>query len=292
MKKNKLIKLKFFLLFLLFLFLKIFFNILNEQKYNRDEITLITALFKIKSKYNFANYENWVKNLLQINTSILFFVDREIFPKIKSMRPKILQNKTVWIKTDIQEFYTYKKFKIDFQRAHDIDKEKRIHTVLLYLVWAEKCFFIKKAIKLNFFKSKCFYWIDAGFFRKKNVIQNLNGWPSNKKCIEDPRVLVNSIRTKEVTNKELKILKNLDTNNSIFKSFMNKKNVGGGFFGGKSDYLLKFIKLYVKTIKLFIKHSIFIGKDQNLFAYIAYLRKDIVKTIYSGDWYYLFDYLK
>ena len=36
----------------------------------------------------------------------------------------------------------------------------------------------------------------------------------------------------------------------------------------------------------------FIGKDQNLFAYISYLNKDIVNIIYSGKWKYFASYLK
>ena len=208
------------------------------------------------------------------------------------MRPKKLQDKTVWIKTNIQNFYSYKIFYKNFQKDYETDKEKKIHSVLLYLVWAEKCFFLKKAIEKNFFKSKCFYWIDAGFIRKKEIIKDLNGWPSEKRCIEDERVLINSIRKKKMTNEELKILKNLNSNNILFNKFMSEPNVGGGFFGGQPNYLLKFIKLYEETIKLFIKNSIFIGKDQNLFAYIAYLHQDLVKIIYSGDWHYFFFYLK
>ena len=172
-----------------------------------------------------------------------------------------------------------------------IKKKKYIQ---FYYIWygQKNVFFLKKAIEKNFFKSKCFYWIDAGFIRKKEIIKDLNGWPSEKRCIEDERVLINSIRKKKMTNEELKILKNLNSNNILFNKFMSEPNVGGGFFGGQPNYLLKFIKLYEETIKLFIKNSIFIGKDQNLFAYIAYLHQDLVKIIYSGDWHYFFFYLK
>ena len=63
-----------------------------------------------------------------------------------------------------------------------IDKEIKIHTILLYVLWAEKCYFLKRAINRNYFNSKCFYWIDAGFFRSfKKTYKYLNNWPSKKK---------------------------------------------------------------------------------------------------------------
>lgn len=170
-----------------------------------------------------------------------------------------------------------------------IDKEIKIHTILLYVLWAEKCYFLKRAINRNYFNSKCFYWIDAGFFRSfKKTYKYLNNWPSKKKCFEDPRVIINSIRN--LTIKEIEGFKNF--NIQIYNQIIRKTNVAGGFFGGKSFYLLKFISIYYKTIKLFIKKDMFIGKDQNLFAYISYLNKDIVNIIYSGKWKYFASYLK
>ena len=66
---------------------------------------------------------------------------------------------------------------------------------LFYLEWAEKCNFLKKAIINNYFDSTCFYWIDAGYFRKEYEIGNYtNNWPSTKKCYEDKRFLLYQIR--------------------------------------------------------------------------------------------------
>ena len=139
-----------------------------------------------------------------------------------------------------------------------------------------------------YFNSKCFYWIDAGFFRSYNNTERyLNNWPSSKKCFEDPRVIINSIR--RLSKNELDGFKKLDI--KIYYNIVRKTNVGAGIFGGKSDYLVKFILIYYKTIKLFIKKNMFIGKDQNIFAYIAYLNKNIVNIIYSGEWKYFAFYL-
>ena len=256
------------------------------KHYSKDDITLVTALFKIKSKFSFDKYLLWVENLLLLNHSIVFFVDKNISNIIKNKRPKLYENKTVWIELSIDQFYSYKKFGKNFAESYIIDKEKAYHTIPLYLVWAEKCFFVKKAIKYNYFQSKCFYWIDAGYFRDKED-KYVNNWPSSKKCKEDPRVIINGIRN--ISEQEILQLKNF--NISFYNNFINKNNVGGGLFGGKSYFILKFINLYYKTIVKFIKNNMFIGKDQNLFAYISYLNPKIVKIINSGLWRYFKVYL-
>ena len=187
----------------------------------------------------------------------------------------------------MENFISYKYFLKDFRESHKIDYEKNIHSIPLYLVWAEKCFFLKRAIMKNFFNSSCFYWIDAGYFRTRNISRYLNGWPSSKKCYEDPRVIMNSVRL--INEKEIKGFLKLSFR--IFNNFIKKVNVGGGFFGGGVHFLIKFIDLYYKTIKIFIKKELFIGKDQNLFAYISYSNKDVVKIIYSGNWFFFESFL-
>jgi hypothetical protein len=50
---------------------------------------------------------------------------------------------------EMEDFYSYKNFGKEFNESFYIDIEKSIHTVPLYLVWAEKCSFLKKAIINN-----------------------------------------------------------------------------------------------------------------------------------------------
>ena len=68
----------------------------------------------------------------------------------------------------------------------------------------------------------------------------LNNWPSIKKCNEDPRVIINGIRI--IHKNEINGLKNFDFNTHY--KFMNNYNIGSALFGGKSNYLIKFIYLY------------------------------------------------
>jgi hypothetical protein len=266
-------------------------NILNIDKINeinsnyiKDDITLVSAFYKIKSKHSFIEYMNWIENFFQINRSIVFFVDKYIYKEIIRKRPKKYQYKTIWIKVDITDFYSYKYFLKEFKESYELDFEKKIHSVPLYLIWAEKCNFLKIAAIKNFFKSKCFYWVDAGCFREKKEISKFTqDWPSTQNCLEDGRVIFNEIR--HASKLEIIGLKNF--NSRVHINFQHYCNIDGSMFGGGKKSTINFCNLYYKTIKLFVKNKIFIGNDQNLFAFIAYMNKGLVKLVYSGKWFYL-----
>ena len=262
-------------------------NFEESIEYEQDDLTIVTAYYKIKSKHPFSVYLSRLKNFVKLNHSIVFFASKSFINNIKELRPKNLLNKTKFIEMEIEDFYSYKKFGKEFNESFFIDIEKRRHSVPLYLIWAEKCFFLKKAILNNYFNSKCFFWIDAGFFINSNLMNNYINWPSTKKCYENPKVLINSIR--KVPDLEKKNL--LDLNFQTYEQFQKKTNVAGNAFGGQPKYLMKFIYYYYKTIKLFIRHKFFIGKDQNLFAFVVFSHPEIVNLVHSGKWYYFIKYL-
>jgi hypothetical protein len=218
---------------------------------------------------------------------LVFFSSKTFINVIKNIRPKNLHYKTIFIELEMEDFYSYKKFGKEFNESFYIDRENSYHTVPLYLIWGEKCSFLRRAILINYFNSKCFYWVDAGIFMKPHSIDKYINWPSKKKCYENPKVLINSIR--KVNDQERKDILNFDL--KAHKKFQRKTNVAGGIFGGQKKYLLKFIDYYYDTIKLFISHKIFIGKDQNLFAFVVFSHPEIVNLVHSGKWYYFIKYL-
>ena len=274
------IKFKIILLILLSFFLENFlpynnlFSLNKEYNYNytMDNITLVTAFYNIESKHSFNEYLEWINNILKINRSMVFYTEKSTYKKIKKMRSKELKKKTIWIEYNMKDFYSYKHYLKEFKETYNLDIEKSYHSVPLYLIWAEKCKFLENAIIKNYFNSTCFYWVDAGYFRNSKTINSYLNWPSSKKCFEDPRVIFNALRNS--SKSEIEELRNFNINTHI--EFQRKDNVGGGMFGGKSKFINKFVNLYYNTIELFVKKKIFIGKDQNLFAYISYLHPEII----------------
>ena len=137
--------------------------------------------------------------------------------------------------------------------------------------------FLKKAIKQNYFKSKIFYWVDAGFFREggNGMEKYINNWPSTKICFEDDRVILGKLREFNESEKQ----KIINLGDDARESFNITLNVGGGFFGGQIKNSLKFIDLYYDSIRLFFKKNLFIGKDQNIFLYMALAHPEIIKLV-------------
>ena len=255
-----------------------------------DNITLVTALFKLKSnRHRFNEYLIWIENLLQINKPIVFYIEPSLLNTIKEKRPKIYENKTIWIERNFSDLYAYKHDLKKFQETYIIDKAKFKHTVDLYIIWSEKVNFLNESIEKNYFNSKYFFWVDAGLFRdenKKQMIPYYNNWPSLEKIEKDPRVKLNGIR--KISKEELDKLMNFDS--YTHNKFMNDYNVAGGFFGGRTDYLIEFRKLYYEILELFYKHKKYIGTDQNLFTIVGYLHPEIVNIINSGDYSFLKKY--
>ena len=86
---------------------------------------------------------------------------------LKEMRPKEFKRKTKFIELEMTDFYTYRHFYKDSKRSFEIDTENNYQAVLYISYGLKKSMFLKKAILLNYFNSKCFYWVDAGYFREK-----------------------------------------------------------------------------------------------------------------------------
>ena len=254
----------------------------------QDNITLVTTLYKIKDRrHKFEEYLKWVENLLRINKPIIFFIQPGLLEIIKEKRPKIYENKTIWIERNFSDLYAYKNYLQQFKDTYIIDKAKYKHSIGLYIIWSEKVNFLKEAIEHNYFKSKYFFWVDAGLFRNDEEIESyIYNWPSIEKLEKDPRVTLNGIR--KITKEELDKLMNFD--NITHDKYMNDVNVAGGFFGGRFDYLIEFRKFYYEVLELFYKNNKYIGTDQNLFAIVGKLHPEIANIIISGDYSFLYNY--
>ena len=71
-------------------------NFKQSIKYEPDDLTLVTAYYKIKSKHSFPEYLRRLKSFVKLNRSIVFFTSKTFINIIKKMRPNNLQNKTIF----------------------------------------------------------------------------------------------------------------------------------------------------------------------------------------------------
>jgi len=279
LEKNKPNQIKIYLFhFLIALYIYFGFIEFNKTKnYQKDDLTLVSAYYRIKSKHTPEQYLKWINNIVNLNKSIVFFTNKKFMPILKDLRPKDLHHKTVFIELEIEDFFSYKNFYKQFNLSYEIDYENKYHTVPLYLIWAEKCMFLKKAILNNYFQSKCFYWIDIGYFRenKRDMKKYINNWPNTKKCFSNNRILMGQL--KKFTKIEKEKILNFDYNSHI--KLNRHLNVAGNIFGGQIENTIKFVDYYYEAIRLFIKKKIFIGRDQTIFTYVAFAHPEIIELI-------------
>ena len=73
------------------------FNQNNGINFPQDDVTLVTAYYRFRSKHRIFYYNEWMRNFLRINKSIIFFLEKSNFKKILYKRPKEYLNKTIWV---------------------------------------------------------------------------------------------------------------------------------------------------------------------------------------------------
>lgn len=255
-------------------------NLIQSHKMKYETyITVVTCYFKIKSKYSDEKYKIWIKMFLNIPMNIIIFTDLESFEFIKECRNKYL-NKTKIIVIKLNEFEMYKHIDY-FNYSYTIDPEKTIHSPELYLIWAEKPYFVKKSIELNPFNSKWFFWCDIGCCRNPqyaNMYLTFPNWISILNY-ETNKIIYSKIQDFLASD-------NIKYENGILKLYtMNLSpiyltRIQGGFFAVHETMISKLIELYNTTFNLFKNNKIFGGKDQ----YIMY-----TMLLYNPEYFKIID---
>ncbi len=260
-----------------------------------DDITLVTAYFKLeRNKYN-TDYIDWMGNLLlNLDKNLIIFTDEFTEQLIKDMR-KNYENKTLIIKMKLNEFHSVKYLDY-FIKDHLRDKYRHLRNPNLYMIWNEKLKFIEKAIDINPFKTNYFSWIDIGYVRNKIYVDKYikKGFPDISKLTEDKIYMLNI--DYNFTKEDF-----IDPYNSKFQMIDNK--IGGGFIIGNSINLKKMIKeFYEVIIPEYIKRNYFLGEDQTLYTSLYLKRPDLITLIKGNDdettiqycqmrWFYFLKYL-
>lgn len=281
-------------------------------KMSTHPVTIVSGLWNVRSKRPFSTYAVWAKNFLSLDAHMVLFIDPTIRAQIEPLRPAAYRNRTLWVDTTLEDFWTAR-YRPTFEEHWKIDHERGYHTPELYMIWAEKAPMLKRAIGLNPFNSSCFYWTDFGCFRddpKKcacvfvcvcvvhthTILLTLTRtpwtdlhWPGAERCEEDPRVILLKIRDFEQS--EIERFRSVELQRD---AFTKPASVGGGIYGGRWDYVLKFHDAYFAMLERFAAKKYFIGKDQTILVCVAYNHPDLVNLIgpsKDNPWFYLEDYL-
>lgn len=254
--------------------------------------TIVTAYYKLKqSKASHEQYAKWMQYMLINKNPMVIFCDAQSRPLIENIRMNYDPGfaKTHFITCEIVDFYSYK-YGETFVQHYDKDTEKRVgHNIVLYMIWAEKSHFLKRAIEVDPFKTDYFLWTDIGCFRRENT--DFRNWPSVKRidAMSKDKVLLLSVIPFTQCERACKTLAELP-------SFQFENRIGAPIFGGTKDVLLKWHDLYYEMLEYFISIDRFIGKDQSIMNSVYLMNQDFCELVTwrpgcADPWFYLQEYL-
>jgi hypothetical protein len=146
-----------------------------------SSLTFVTGYWSVNNKHG-RDYTGWFYNTLNINHPFVFYTSEYDIEFVKKYRKNL---PTEFRIKEINEFETYQfNGQIDIHPNH-------MPSVELGLIWHEKIFLLKQALKENVFNSDWFFWFDAGHCVLRNKkskrplqvsLEKLNNLPIDKFC--------------------------------------------------------------------------------------------------------------
>jgi hypothetical protein len=173
-----------------------------------------------------------------------------------------------------------------------MDPEKVIHSPELYAVWAQKAFFVERAISINPFTTEFFFWCDIGAFRNPNIDPLiLSTFPSTR-YMEPNRMLFQSLVDVKSSDK---VKKSDGIYGEVISNEWNEIRIVGGLWGGGMNACLQWKKVFLNTLERYFDANRFAGKDQQVMFSTILENLDIVKVVrftnYSIDMWFFLQYL-
>ena len=185
---------------------------------------------------------------------------------------------------EFEELDSWKRWAPIWKEHHAIDPEKAYHTPELYAVWAQKPFFVSRAIRLNPFCTPFVMWCDIGVFRTPMSDSVRKSFPTST-FLEQNRLLMLAISPLEAEDDAVR--EDGIRGDFCFPAIRN----GGTIFGGGKHAHEKWLNAYCAEIEAYIAAGRFIGKDQSVML-SAYLNDKslafFVRATDSGNpWFFL-----
>ena len=248
--------------------------------------TVVSAFYPIKSKFTEDKYLEWGKTFLKLKSPIVLFTEEHLVEKLKELRE---DRPIKFITIPFEELEMWAMYKKKWIENHIVDPEKLYHTPELYAIWAEKPFFVEKAINSNYFNTLYFFWCDFGAFRNPNIDNVvLESFPVIT-YFKDDKILLEGIEDLKESDKII------DNDGLPLAHIWNKVRLVGGLWGGSSKACLRWKNLYENMLEQYFEKGRFAGKDQTVML-STYLKNPEVATIvkhsasYLDSWFF-FEYL-
>jgi hypothetical protein len=220
--------------------------------------TVVTSYYCIKSKFSKDKYLEWGSTFLKLDSPIILFTENEFVDQIKELRG----NKPINIQViPFNELDTWKLYKEEWtiQYRKDLFKDRSGHSPELYALWAQKSFFVEKAIQLNPFHTSYFFWCDFGAFRDPSISPTiLSSFPSIH-YLPKHRILLQSV---DPLNDDEKIKGDDGIYGKCLMENGNLVRLVGGLWGGDINGCLNWKKAYQEMLENYFHSKRYAGNDQ------------------------------
>lgn len=239
----------------------------------------VTAYYDIPNKFGGkTKYREWIYNFLGFVKDIQM-VCFSTGNALEWLKKTFINQTIIFIDLPIEEFYTFQ-YKFILEQQLNIDPEKHIHSVELYIIWNEKAFFVQRAIQ-HLRENCCYSWIDIGMIRDSRLSSLMSHFPEPSGI----HILssINKMCVLGIVPQNLSHFSNCDSNgiSNINKSQHEIISIGGGCIFGNKEHFLRYIQRYKDLFELYIKNNLFVGKDQNLMANLVINYPDEIAVIDS-----------
>jgi len=205
--------------------------------------TVVTAFYSIKSKFPPQQYIEWATTFMQMNSPIVLFTEESLVTVFQTMRCSLPIH---IITLPFEQLDTWTLYQEKWKEHHTMDPERNRHTPELYAIWAQKAFFVKRAIQENPFHSSHFFWCDIGAFRDPAISKRiLQTFPTIKHFSED-KIILQSIDNLQENEKGKK-------DDGIYGPLLNSKwnecRLVGGLWGGSIHACLQWKRHYQEILE-------------------------------------------
>ncbi len=242
-------------------------------------VTVVSAYYEFPSKHTAEEYREWTNNFLQLGCHRILFCEThcERFRAFASDTLVVVE----WplALTDMAALQRM------WLAQLDMDPELHLHqSHWLYIVWAQKAWFVKRAQELNPFNSTLFMWMDAGAFRDAARLPMLQHWPRADKA----HALAAGDRIVALTVQPFPLQ---HTSGMVAADFI----AGTSFLATEKGWD-RFRLAYMQALTMAVFNCHFAGKDQTLFNNMFLMHPEYFHLIDSSQspydpWFYMQDLL-
>lgn len=260
-----------------------------------SDITIITAFFDIgRGNINRENtpsymtrttdtYFEYFSNLATLDNEMVIFTSPEFVEKITNIRlgkpTKVIvfdfHNKLNYIKKRIAKIQQSQEFigKVNPKLLNNIEYWSAEYVAVTNL----KTYFVNKAIAENLVRTKLVAWVDFGYVRSLDTLNNVKNWQYD---FDNNKINFFSIKKQSIPQTYQEALEYI---------FNNKILIIGGATVGNISAWKEFLPILLQNQKEILNQNI-IDDDQGLYMMCLFKQPSLFKLNYLGkkQWFSLF----